>query len=294
MSDLFDLLDSWAVHLRAEHKSPNTIDLYTTGVRRYLAFCAEHDLPAVLDRAQAVAFVAALLEHHEPSTASIRQTALRRFSAWLVAEGELDADPLAGLRPPKVDAKVVQVLSDDQLRALLAACQGQDFCARRDEAIVRLLLETGLRASELLGLVVDDVDTYGGMLVVRRGKGGAGRVAPFSPQAARSLDRYLRLRRRHRLAASPAMWLGHRGAGFGYDALHKALRTRAAAAGIPRFHVHVLRHTAASRWLAAGGSEGGAMTVFGWKGRHMLDRYVASTAAMRAAAEARTLQLGEL
>jgi integrase/recombinase XerD len=117
---------------------------------------------------------------------------------------------------------------------------------------------------------------------------------PFGPQTARALDRYLRLRRQHRLADTPALWLGDQGRGFGYNALHFTLGRRAEAAGIRGFHPHVLRHTAAHRWLAAGGSEGGLMAVAGWARRDMLDRYAAATASERAAAEAKSLNLGDL
>jgi len=104
----------------------------------------------------------------------------------------------------------------------------------------------------------------------------------------------MRLRTHHRLAASPALWLGDRGKGFSYDALHKALGERATAAGIVGFHPHLLRHTAAHRWLAAGGSEGGLMAVAGWTRPDMLMRYTKAQASSRAATEARGLNLGEL
>jgi integrase/recombinase XerD len=110
--------------------------------------------------------------------------AVRRFGRWLHAEGELAEDPLAGMRPPKLDAKVVPVLSDDQLRRLVKACEGKTLRDRRDEALVRLMLETGLRAGEVVALRVEDVDVGGGTLLVRRGKGGAGRLVPFSAQTA--------------------------------------------------------------------------------------------------------------
>src|SRR5207247_25497 len=100
----------------------------------------------------------------------------------------------------KLDAKVIPVLSDDQLRRLLRACEGRSLRDRRDEALVRLMVETGLRAGEVVTLRLDDVDVGGGTLVVRRGKGGGGRLVPFSPQTSRALDRYLRLRRQHVLA----------------------------------------------------------------------------------------------
>ena len=118
---------------------------------------------------------------------------------------------------------------------------------------------------------------------------------PFGPQTAQALDRYIRGRRTHKLAGRSALWPPARAAGsFGYTSLYRALRRRAALAGIPDFHPHLLRHTAATRWLRAGGSEGGLMQMAGWKQRQMLDRYVAATAAERAAAEAKRLKLGDL
>jgi integrase len=133
-----------------------------------------------------------------------------------------------------------------------------------------------------------------GTAIIRKGKGGKGRVVPFGPHTATALDRYMRLRARHRLADSPALWVGDRGKGFTYDALHQSLGQRAQAAGIVGFHPHKMRHTAAHRWLAAGGSEGGLMAVAGWTRPDMLMRYTKAQASSRAAAEARSLNLGEL
>lgn len=72
------------------------------------------------------------------------------------------------------------------------------------------------------------------------------------------------------------------------------MKRRATAAGITGFHLHMLRNTAATRWLAAGGSENGLMAVAGWSSREMLDRYTQASASDRAAAEARKLNLGDL
>jgi integrase/recombinase XerD len=293
--DLPELMKSWLRHLAAEHKSPATVELYDRGVRAYLAWCDSTGRAAVLDRATVVGFVGDLLAAgKEPATARAYQLAVRLFASWLVDEGELDADPLAGLKPPKLDAKVVPVLSDDQLRALLAACAGKSFRDRRDEALVRLMAETGIRAGEAVALDLADVDLDAGMATVRRGKGGKGRRVAFGPQTSRAIDRYLRLRRGHRLADTGQLWLSDNGRGFGYDGLRATLVWRAKLAGIKGFHPHVLRHTAAHRWLAAGGSEGGLMATAGWANRAMLDRYAAATRAERAAAEARGLNLGDL
>lgn len=294
LPDLAGLLPSWELHLRAERKSPQTVKAYGDGVRRFLAWADTAGRPAALDRAGVNAFVADLLAAGaEPSTARSRQLALRRFSAWLAEEGETDADPLLGLKAPKLDAKVVEPLTEAQIAALVAACAGRELRDRRDEALVRLMIETGVRAGEVVALSTSDVDLPAGAATVRRGKGGRGRVVPFGPHTSRALDRYLRARRGHRLADTPELWLGDRGKAFSYDALHKTLGERARTAGIADFRPHRLRHTAAHRWLAAGGSEGGLMAVAGWTRPDMLLRYTRAQASTRAAAEARALKLGD-
>ena len=293
--DLRALLPSWELALRAERKSPATVKSYTEGVRAFLGYCDTAGVPAVLDRPTVNAFTASLLEAgREAATVRSRQLGVRRFSAWLVDEGELLADNLAGLKAPKLDSKVIEPLADEQIKALIKACAGPDLRERRDEAIVRLMVESGMRAGECVAIELADIDLREGTAVVRRGKGGKGRIVPFGPQTARALDRYIRARRGHRLADAPALWVGDRGKAFSYDALHKALGARARAAGITGFHPHLLRHTAAHRWLAAGGSEGGLMAVAGWSQPDMLMRYTRARAAERAAAEARDLNLGDL
>jgi integrase/recombinase XerD len=295
LPDLAELLPSWQLALKAERKSPGTIRTYTDGVTKFLRWCDNTGTKPELTRAVVQAFLAGLIdEGMEGNTARSRDLALKRYAAWLVDEGELSANPLIGLKPPKADSKVVNALSDDELKRLIKACQGKSLQDRRDEAIVRLMAETGLRAGEVLALQVSDVNVHDGLVTVTRGKGGKGRVAPFGSQTAQSIDRYLRTRRSHRLADTGALWVGGGGKGFGYYGLNAALKDRAKTAGIKGFHLHLMRHTAATRWLRAGGSEGGLMAVAGWSTRAMVDRYTGASASERAAAEARGLGLGEL
>jgi integrase/recombinase XerD len=295
--DLADLLPSWELHLRAERKSPQTVKSYGDGVRAYLNWCAANDKPAVLDRRQLREFIDGLLTAGaKPATAVARHLAVRRFSAWLAEEGEQDTDPLLGLHSLKLDNPVTEPLTDDQLRAMLKACRGPDLRDKRDEALVRLMFTTGARAGEVVALQVADLNlrTDPPTAIIRRGKGGKGRVIPLAVEAAAAIDKYMRVRRSHRLKDDPALWLGDRGKHFSYDALHKTLCMRAEMAGIPGFHPHKLRHTAAHRWLARGGSESGLMAVAGWTRPDMLLRYTKAQASVRAAEEAQRLNLGEL
>lgn len=295
IGDLRALLDSFLLNLRGERKSPQTVKTYGDGVRAFFTWCEATATPAALERATVAAFTASLLDAGaEAATARSRQLAVRRFSAWLATEGEIPADHLARMSPPKLDAKAIHPLTDDQLVALLSACKGPDLRDKRDEAIIRLMTETGARAGEILALQVPDVDLAAGTAVISKGKGGKARRVPFGPRTGAALDRYIRARRRHRLASTPVLWLGQGGKEFGYHALRDTLRYRADRAGIGALNPHLLRHTAAYRWLAAGGSEGGLMAVAGWTRPDMLLRYTKARAEQRAADEARKLNLGDL
>ncbi len=294
--DLDTLAQSWHVELTAANKSPSTRRVYQSSVRRYLQWCAEHDHTPAIDRGLVAAWIADMLaDGAKPTTAAARLAGVRQFSKWLAAEGEIGADPLLRLTAPKSDVPITPVLTDDELRLLIKACQGKDLRDRRDEAAIRLMCETGMRAGECIALQVDDVDMVRGLATIVRGKGGRGRIVPFGPATARALDRYIRVRRTHPYAEhSTALWLGQRGTGaLGYHGLRVALRERAELAGINDFHPHILRHTFCSRWLSARGSEGALMALAGWRDRAMLDRYARVTAADRAVAEARNLGLGD-
>ena len=207
--DLPALLNSWEINLLAENKSPTTITSYLRGVRLYLEWCERNEHAVELTRVQIQQYAAELIAAgKEANTVRLRLASLRQFARWLIAEGELPDDPLLGLKPPKIPTKLVHGLSDEQLRALLKACKGPSFRDKRDEAIVRLMAETGLRASETVALTVADIQPLkAGVVAVQRGKGMKGRAAPFGPQTAAALDRYLRARRAHKLASGPALWL---------------------------------------------------------------------------------------
>jgi site-specific recombinase XerD len=136
--DLAAELPVWLRSLSAEHLATETMRSYDIGVRQFIAWCAEHSRPAVLDRATVNAWVADLRDRGAtPTTARARQLAVRRLSAWLAEEGVIARDELLGVRPPKLDQKVTERLTEEQVTALVKVCAGKDFGARRDEAIVR-------------------------------------------------------------------------------------------------------------------------------------------------------------
>jgi integrase/recombinase XerD len=256
-NDLDWLTASWTRSMTAERKSPLTVRSYLAGVSGLARWCETQGRPVELDGQTVEDWTLALLEAgRTANTVIARQRAVRRFSAWLARKQIISADRLRDVKPPKLDEPIVPGLTDTQLRALLATCRPGAFHDVRDRALILFLAETGTRAAEVIAMELPDLNLAAGVAIVRRGKGGKGRVVPFSPQCAEAIDDYLRLRKRHRLAkaGSTALWLGARGRTFGYDGLYHAISRRGEAAGLGEIHPHMLRHTAAIRWLGKGGS----------------------------------------
>jgi integrase len=103
------------------------------------------------------AFLEWRLDSVAPATANQEYRALQQFFRWAVSEDELEASPMARMRPPRVPEKPVPVVVDDDLRRLLKACEGKAYADVRDAAIIRLFLDTGCRRAEIAGLALDDV-----------------------------------------------------------------------------------------------------------------------------------------
>jgi integrase len=156
-----------------------------------------------------------------------------------------------------------------------------------------VLVETGLRASELTGLDITDLNIEDCMLHVRHGKGDKARRVRFSPPTSVAVDRYLRARQRAILKPSEGpLWVNSKGGGLTYNGLKSALKTRAAGANVAGFHIHRTRHTSAVRWLLNGGSEAGLMAHHGWTAHEMVTRYTASASERIAAEEFTRLDMG--
>jgi len=288
-----ELLDSFELSLRAKGRSPRTIEAYRLAVDQLDSYLADNDMTTdvnEIQKANIESYLVNVLENRASATARQRYSSLQQFFGWLTAEGEVDNNPMDRIDPPKVVEKPVAVLTIEEIQALLKACKlGEPFEAARDEAIIRLFLDSGMRLGEMTGIKQSDLDLKLKVVVVL-GKGSRLRTVPFEDKTASALDRYRRRRLRHRYVESPEFWLGQKGP-LSKTGIYQIIRRRTRDADLKDVHPHSFRHTFAHQWLSQGGAEGDLQRIAGWSSPQMLQRYGASAADQRAEQAYRRIDL---
>ena len=169
------------------------------------------------------------------------------FTAYLEAQGYIKEDPLRKLRLPKDTKRVVDSLSDDEIKTLYAHIEGGTRTGSRLYLIVTLLLDTGMRAGELAGLTLNDVDYKQSRIKIVNGKGDKQRFVPFGTTSARAMLSWINRFR-------PDSWsnnllLNLDGGPMSREAITRAVKRLAMRAGIERLHPHLFRHTFGTSWM---------------------------------------------
>jgi integrase len=225
-----------------------------------------------------------LLGKYSTAYASNQFRAARRFLRWLAME-EDRPDPTSGLRAPKVKPRLVPVFTSDELLALRKACQGRSFggTPRSSRCSWRRRPPVGTGRDPLQPL----------RPCPRRpgpcGPGDPGpreagreRIVKISYQAARSVDRYLRVRAKHALAARPELWLRIGGRGpVTPDGIYQVVARAGKRAGVA-VYPHRFRHHFSHTWLDCGGAGRDLMELNGWSSSQMLQWYGGSAGGARA------------
>lgn len=211
-----------------------------------------------------------------PRTVDTYHSNLKTFFNWVVAEGGLPASPMGNIRAPVCKPDQIKPFTDEQLLALFAAARRTQN-AQRNAAILWLLCDTGIRASELCGLQRADLDMAEKRITVL-GKGNKRRSIYFGRQCAKALWAWLRGAGDEQTTAP--LFPSERGDGKGEAlsrwALGDLVRQLGVAANIQgvRCSPHTLRHTFAISFLRAGGQSFALREIMGHTNLKMTDRYV--------------------
>ena len=252
-----ELLQAYLRFLQAERNlSPYTLRNYENDLRSFFRYAedAGRDIRAV-DRYLLRRYLATLREQKMALGSIVRKvSSIRSFYRFLVRQGHIEQDPLAGVHTPKKGRRLPSFLSVRQVLAILGAVEGDSPKALRDRAILELLYASGVRLSELVALDASDLD-IGEQEVRVVGKGNKERIALMGRAAAAALRRYLR-EGRPALVRRPqerALFLNKQGGRLSARAVQMMVRRCALKAGLDeRVFPHLLRHTFATHMLDGG------------------------------------------
>lgn len=235
----------------------NTLESYSRDLKQYYGFLSE-DADESLESASQATIVAYLmyLRKQGKATATIarRLAALKAFYQFLVKENYVSKDPTNELSSPKLERKLPKVLTVAEVERLLNQPDQKTLNGKRDKAMLEVLYATGIRASELVNLNVDDVDLQEGF-VRCMGKGSKERVVPLGEMAKKALSLYIS-EVRPKLLTNPndkALFLNHHGKRLTRQGFWKIVKKYAQAAQIKKeITPHTLRHSFATHLLENG------------------------------------------
>ena len=255
-------LEEFADYLRFERRrAPSTISAYLRDCRRMIAslVSAGRTSPEEVVLGDLRAHLAELTdEGRAPASLARSRSAQRTYFGWLVGEGILASDPTDGLDAPPVGRRLPHAIRYEHILAIFAAIPVEDPKALRDRAILEVLYGSGVRISELTGLLIRDLRLDEGMAIVR-GKGDKQRFVPMGGSAVRAVRRYVRESRpnQDRGSSGGAVFLNHHGRPLSRTGAWKIVRrhvegARAAGAAFGRVTPHTFRHSLATHLLENG------------------------------------------
>jgi len=256
--DLDRLLDGFLLHLATERRlSGNTVEAYASDLRRFSAFLRSGGFSfREFNRLRCLEFLTSVRgEGLSARSAARHVSSLRSFFRYLVREGILEDNPLADVRGPKLGRPLPKYLTVTEVERLLDAPDKGTPEGMRDRAMLDLMYASGLRATEVVTLRLENVDMNAGFVRIL-GKRGKERVVPVAQASLETLRAYLSSGRPAFLrgkSASHALFPSRRGRRITPQTLWSRTGRWATAAGTrQKISPHVLRHSFAGHLLAGG------------------------------------------
>ena len=249
------ILKDYAAFLRIERgMSPNTVASYAADVEAFFAFLPDEARPSGVMTDDIVSYVQTRSSELSKRSQARLLSALRSFFGWCVLEGERKDNPCDGIDAPKLGRYLPEVLSVEEVEAMMNAVDLSSENGLRDRAILEVLYGCGLRVSELTGLRISQV-YFDEQFVRVIGKGDKQRVVPLGEMAAEAVQAYLNVRREPDAGCSDILFLNRSGRGLSRVAVFEIVKKTALAAGIRKeISPHTFRHSFATH-LVEGGAD---------------------------------------
>lgn len=249
-------LDAFSQHLIVERGlAANTVSAYMADLQRFIDHAVASDVVNPLQRETITCYLSTRRQNGITARSVARElSAIKAFCRFLNERGELHGEPPLNVQTPKLAQRLPSVLTYEEVEALLQAPDVTTASGKRDAALLEVMYATGLRASELVGLRLSDVDLTSGY-VKARGKGGKERFIPLGELAALQLDDYLESGRPPLLKQrwSSDLFLNRSGRAMSRQSVWKIVKKYVQWARIDKpISPHTLRHSFATHLLEGG------------------------------------------
>jgi Site-specific recombinase XerD len=257
-------IEGYLLSLGARHLSQNTIDDYARTFAKFTKFLGE-DLPVTDITTRDIESFLAVQTTLSNKSLLNQYVGLSAFWTWMVNEEIARVHVVHKLKPPKAEQKEVVPFTEAEVKACMSALnksrvyirQGQSVdhslaSCDRNRAILLLMLDTGLRASELCDLKIEDVDNRNNRIFIKNGKGMKSRTLPFSPRTGQTLWRYLATRPDAR--PEDPLFISRLNRALTRTKLAEMCQGVGKRANVKGVHPHRFRHTFAIQYLKNGGN----------------------------------------
>jgi integrase/recombinase XerC len=266
-------ISAFMVAKRVQNAAPGTLKFYVVKLQLFQYYAVTHDLELeTMTPADIRGFMAWLAETgHNVGGQACAFRAVRSFLYWCEAELENGwKAPIRKCKPPKLSQELLPPVSERDVKALLDQC-GSDLQGKRNRAIILSLVDTGLRASELLSLNIGDVDLLSGSILASKTKNGKSRVVFLGKQSRKALRSYLNYRKDN----NEALFVTRSNERVTYSGLRDIVKRLANMAGIAPPQLHGFRRYFCLSMLRHGCSLVMLKQMSGHSSYQVLERYLA-------------------
>ena len=291
---LDQLIESYLICCMTEGKSPKTIEFYSCTLKRFSRFLKTQKLTTLLveigvNEARKFVFYLQnnairwegnphIKDNKRLSPFSIQGyvRAIKAFWTWLFDEGFITSNTMSALKLPKAPKKIVNTFSQEQIQHVMKSIDQKSPRGFRDYLILLILLDTGIRLSELVGLKIDDID-FGQNCFLVCGKGDKERLVPFGSRVRHALWQYIRnLRPEQQIDDINQVLLTDNGYPLRSRAVQIMINRLGKKAGVTgvRCSPHTFRHTFAKNYLLLGGDVFSLQRILGHSSLEVVKLYI--------------------
>lgn len=248
-----EAFENFMFEQRVRNNSPATITFYAAALGSFVDWLSVSDVEELTIRQYKDYIIFLSSSGIKSTSVNTNMRAVKAFYNYLIDE-ELIGDCSRKLKLIKQQKQEIIPLSDEEIQRLLSCFDVSDTLELRNKCLTLLMLDCGLRRSELCRLKVSDVDFVQNSLLVN-GKGGKQRLVPMGDLTFRCLESYFhRTGPRRSGKISAPFFLDRRGNGIDINVVKMVFQDLKERTGIQRLHPHLLRHTFATLYLVDGGN----------------------------------------